>query len=73
MNDDQDSKIKRAVETAKLAGVSATTVEDGHVLIFTRQKLEELLEAAKSTEREMVIVVVKRPDFQAPTPPRITH
>jgi hypothetical protein len=73
MHDDQDSKIKRAVETAKLAGVSATTAEDGHVLIFTRQKLEELLEAAKSTECGMVIVVVKRPDFQVPTPRRITH
>lgn len=73
MNDDQDTKIKQAVDAAKLNGVSATTVQDGHVLIFTKEKLQELLAAAESTEREMVIVVVKRPDFQAPTPPRITH
>lgn len=73
MSDEQDSKIKQAVETAKLNGAAAVTVDDGHVLIFTKSKLQELLAAAESTSREMVIVVVKRPDFESVNKNRITH
>ncbi len=72
MDDEYDAKIKLAVEQAKLAGVSCTTVDDGHVLIFTKDKLQELITAAESTSREMVIVLVKRSDMASLTP-RITH
>ncbi len=65
MSDEYDLKIKQAVEVAKLEGVSASTVKEGHVLIFTKSKLEELLAAADSTDRKMVIILVKRPDFAA--------
>lgn len=65
MSDDQDLKIKQSVDVAKSEGVSATTVKEGHVLIFTKSKLEELLAAADSTDRKMVIILVKRPDFEA--------
>lgn len=51
------------VEVARKMGVACATVSDGHVLIFTREKIQEIL--AASEEKGIVIIHVKRPDFNS--------
>ncbi len=44
-------------------GVSAVTVKDGHVLVFTKQALEGLLEQASKSEKNQIVVFIKRVDM----------
>lgn len=52
------------VETAKKIGVSCATVSDGHLLIFTKEKLQEIL-AAADPNSALIVVHIKRPDFNS--------
>ncbi len=47
---------------AEANGVACATVDDGHVLIFKRAKLEEILRSVG--DREQVVIFVKRPNMQ---------
>jgi DUF1009 family protein len=51
------------IEVAKKMGVACATVSDGHVIILTREKIQEILAAAQ--DKGMVIVHIKRPDFNS--------
>lgn len=46
-------------------GVACATVKDGHVLIFTKNALENLLHQAAENEKQQVIVFVKRNDMNS--------
>lgn len=48
---------------ADASGVACATVKDGHVLIFKRSKLEEILKSL-GPDKEKVVIFVKRPDMQ---------
>jgi len=43
-------------------GVACSTVSDGHVLIFTRTFLRDLVE--KNADKEKLVIFVKRPEFK---------
>lgn len=58
-NDDVDFLI----ETAKQFGVAASTVNDGHVLVFSREHMQNLIDQNK--DHEMMVIFLKRPDFQS--------
>ena len=45
-------------------GVACATVQDGHVLIFSKQALTRLLEQATLNDKGQIIVFVKRNDFK---------
>lgn len=50
-------------ELADLNGVSCATVKDGHVLVFKRSKLEQILRDIG--DKEKVVIFIKRPDMQS--------
>lgn len=56
--------VEYLVELARTTGLAAATTKDGHVLIFTKKKIEELLAAAEASGKETIVVMVKRPDFE---------
>lgn len=43
-------------------GVACATVKDGHVLIFTRQTLLNLVEKCNQNDSEQIVVFVKKHD-----------
>lgn len=49
------------VEEALSTGVSAASVKDGHILLFTREKLQETLEA--NLDSKIITIFIKRPDM----------
>ncbi len=49
--------------TAEINGVACATVADGHVLIFKRAKLEEILRSV-GDEEQQIVIFVKRPKMQ---------
>lgn len=60
-DDNVDKKIQFMMGEVDRVGAAASTVKDGHILIFSRQYLKDLLEKNAS---EKLIVFVKRPDFK---------
>lgn len=58
-----ESGAEFLLESAKTSGVACSTVKDGHVLIFTEERLKLLLEACQKSGTGLVTIFVKRPDF----------
>lgn len=56
-----DTGVDFLMEVVKHQGIGCATVKDGHVLVFKRAKLQEILDA--HPENEMLTIFVKRPDF----------
>lgn len=52
------------MELADRTGVACATVKDGHVLVFTKAQLEQLVAKAGEAKDSKVVIFVKRPDFQ---------
>lgn len=46
------------------SGVACATVKDGHVLLFNKQALMNLLATCSEQGKEHVVVFVKRTDFK---------
>ena len=62
--DDADSGAEFLLEMAKhQGGVACATVKDGHVLVFSKQALMNLLATCSEQGKEQVIVFVKRTDM----------
>ena len=60
MNDKEDDQdVEYLLEMCELEGVSAATVSDGHILVFKRRKLQELLD---KNDGDIVTIFVKRRD-----------
>lgn len=57
-----DDATEFLLEAAEANGVACATVTDGHVLVFKRTKLEEVLKT--TGDRETVVIFVKRPTMQ---------
>lgn len=51
------------LKIAELNGVACATVKDGHVLIFTRSKLVDVLARIDANGNDKAIIFIKRPDF----------
>jgi hypothetical protein len=51
--------FKKLVETQ---GVACSTVNDGHVLMFKRSFLQDLID--KNLDKEELVIFIKRPDFK---------
>lgn len=60
--DEMEKAADFLVESMLTQGVAASTVQDGHLLLFTRKWLESLL-ASHPTKKEFSIFL-KRPDFK---------
>ena len=59
----KDNKaIEYMIEMTNRIGASCATVDDGHVLIFKRSFLQDLLD--KNAAQEKIIIFLKRPDFK---------
>lgn len=52
------------LKSAEISGVACSTVSDGHVLVFTRQALVDLLDKAAANNDEKIVIFLKRPDFK---------
>lgn len=46
-------------------GVAVATVKDGHVMVFSKQVLLNLLKQASDGDKEHVVVFIKRAGFSA--------
>ena len=52
------------MEMARLnGGIACATVKDGHVLIFSKQSLMDLVAKAEESGKDQVVVFVKRNDM----------
>lgn len=52
------------LEMAKMQGGAAcATVKDGHVLVFSKQALMNLLQQCNEADKDQVVVFVKRSDM----------
>jgi len=50
-------------ELCQRQGVSVATVKDGHVLMFKRSYLQEIID--KNSDQENLVIFIKRSDFQS--------
>ena len=57
-----DDGVKFLLESVEQFGVACSTVSDGHMLVFKRSKLKELLE--QNPNQDVLAIFVKRPDFK---------
>ncbi len=58
-----DDGIDYLLEMAKASGgVSCSTVKDGHIIVFSKEALMNLLAKASESGKEQVIVFIKRQD-----------
>lgn len=56
--------IEYLLELADKTGVACSSVKDGHILIFTKSHLEQLLQKVVESGQNNCVVFVKRPDFK---------
>jgi hypothetical protein len=65
MANDDDKKVGEQadylLEIVERQGVAVSSVKDGHILIFKRDHLRKLLDAAP--DQDTFIIFVKRPTF----------
>lgn len=58
----EDKLIEHFLEVADKEGVAVATVSDGFVLMFKREHLQKLLDAAPNEKK--VMIFVKQPQFK---------
>jgi len=63
-NSDDDKLAEFITKLAESQGVACATVDDGHVLLFKRSFLQELLDKNPAGQSDKVMIFVKRPDFK---------
>lgn len=61
-NEADDKAIDFLMESAEKLGVSCATTKDGHVLVFKKDFLKNLLE--KNIDRDTIAIFIKRNDFK---------
>ena len=59
---DKDAGVELLLNNLQHKGVAASTVSDGHVLVFTRGFLQKLLDT--DPDQDSFTIFVKRPDFK---------
>lgn len=62
MSNSDDDAIDFFLKLAETQGVACSTVKDGHLLMFKRSFLQEILD--KHPDRDKISIFVKRPDFK---------
>jgi len=63
--DDESNIAEFLLELSKhQGGISCATVSDGHILVMSKAAVERLLDAASGSEREHVVVFIKRNDMK---------
>ena len=61
-DDDKNNATQYALKIMEIEGVACSTVDDGHVLMFKREFLENTL--AKYPDSKEIFIFVQRPDFK---------
>lgn len=59
-----DDPAEYLIEAANREGIACASVSDGHVLIFTKKHLENVLATMAQSGQEKCIVFVKRQEFK---------
>jgi len=59
---EKEADVESLMTAAEENGVACSSVENGHVLVFTKRQLEAILAKMIETEQEKCVVFVKRPD-----------
>jgi hypothetical protein len=62
MKDETKEAVDFMLEMLERKGAAVSTVKDGHVILFKRSFLEELL--AKKPEQERFMIFLQRPEFK---------
>lgn len=60
--DKEDNAAAFMIDIVERQGAVCSTVKDGHVLIFKRSFLQELLD--KNSDKDKLVIFVKRPEFK---------
>ena len=65
MSDEKDKQdaAEFFVKMVETQGVAVSTVSDGHVMMFKRAWLQNLLD--QYPDREQISIFIKRPDFKS--------
>jgi hypothetical protein len=58
----EDNAIEFMLKTLELQGAAISTVSDGHVIMFKKNYLLELLK--QNPESEKLVIFLKRPEFK---------
>lgn len=61
-NKEQKDAVEYFSKLCDVQGASCLTVEDGHILMFKRSFLQELID--KNPDKEKVVIYLKRPEFK---------
>ena len=59
--DNTDDKIKLLIERLKTDGIVKSTVKDGHLFGFSKEKLTELLIQVEKSGQDYLILHIKDP------------
>jgi hypothetical protein len=60
--DDNKDAAEFLIKTLEAQGVACSTVKDGHVLMFKRSVLQNMLDS--HPDQDEFVIFVKRPDFE---------
>ena len=58
-NEDKEAAVNNFLDTVETQGVAASTVKDGHVLMFKTQWLRDILN--KNGHKEQISIFIQRP------------
>lgn len=62
MSDDKNDAADFLMEMCETQGAAASTVKDGHIILFKRKFLQAMLD--KNPTQEKLMIFIKRPDFK---------
>jgi len=59
---DDDKGVEFLLKLLETQGAAASTVKDGHIILFTRKMIQEMLD--KNPAQEKFIIFIKQPGFE---------
>jgi hypothetical protein len=62
MSDENDDAVQFLLKTLETQGAAVSTVKDGHIVLFTRKMLQEMMD--KNPDQEKFIIFLKQPGFE---------
>ena len=63
MSTKTDDPADYLIEQARQTGMACATTKDGHILIFRKDQLTQLLQKIEESGRDVGLVFIKRQDF----------
>jgi hypothetical protein len=59
---DDDKGVEFLLKLLETQGAAVSTVKDGHIILFTRKMIQEMLD--KNPTQEKFIIFLKQPEFK---------